>query len=85
MARQIDTKYLTTGAICRLDGTPLPEDEPLMLFRGRDVLLPQVLNYYRGLRDKAGSSKLKLNLLQKQIDTIERWQNQYPDRVRLPD
>ncbi|MDB5178530.1 MAG: hypothetical protein JWN01_473 [Patescibacteria group bacterium] len=83
--RQIDTKYQTSGDITKLDGTPIPADEPLMLFRGRDKLLPQLLDHYKVLRINAGSSEKFIKILQKQIDAIKQWQANNPDRIRIPD
>jgi hypothetical protein len=83
--RQIDSKYKTTGEIFKYDGTPIPEDEPLILFRGRDRLVPQMLDYYNELRIKAGTSQKNMPLLQKQIEVIKRWQAENPDRTRIPE
>ncbi len=85
MPRQIDTKYMTTGEITRLDGSPIPSDEPLMLFRGRDNIIVEMLDYYKDLRHKSGSSKARMALLDEQIQVIKTWQAQNPSKVRTPE
>lgn len=82
--RIIDPKYQTSGTITKKDGTPIPEDEPLILFRSQDRLLPQMLDYYVGLREKAGSSAAGIQALQKHIDAIKKWQAAHPERTRIP-
>jgi hypothetical protein len=82
--RQIDSKYKTTGDLMKLDGTPIPEDEPLMLFRAQDRLLPELLDFYVTLRKKAGSSAAGITALQKHVDTVKRWQKDHPERTRIP-
>jgi hypothetical protein len=83
--RDIDRKYATTGDIIRkLDNSVLPPDEPLILFRGRDRLLPQMLDYYMSLKVEVGSTKERFNVLQSDIDAIKQWQNSHPDRLRTP-
>jgi hypothetical protein len=83
--RRIDTKYQTSGDITRLDGTPIPEDEPLILFRGRDRLVLPMLEHYLQLRLKAGTSKDRLRLLQQQMGVIKEWQQKNIDRTQIPD
>lgn len=83
--RQIDVKYKTSGDITKLDGTPVPDDEPLMLFRGRDKLLLELLNRYAELCRDNGSPPEQLEKLQKQVDTIKTWQAAHPDRLKIPD
>ena len=45
------------------NGQPIPDDEPLILFRGRDRLAVPMLEYYRIL-------SIKDNATQYQIDTM---------------
>ena len=82
--RQIDGKYQTSGDITKLDGTPIPEDEPLMLFRGKDQLLPKLLEQYKQLCLENGSPQGQLDLVQQRIDEIKLWQDSNQDRVRVP-
>lgn len=83
--RQIDEKYQTDGDITKLDGTPIPTDEPLILFRGKDKLLPELLKRYQELCQQAGSPAGQIESLQKRIDTIIEWQTSNPDKLKIPD
>ncbi len=83
--RQIDSKYKTSGDITKLDGTPIPEDEPLILFRGHDKLLPELLESYLEQCRAAGSPQPHLSTLQQRIDAVKQWQAGNPDKVKVPD
>lgn len=83
--RQIDGKYKTSGDITKLDGTTIPDDEPLILFRGHDKLLVKLLKQYKELCQEAGSPARQLELLQEQIDAIEQWQSANQDKLKVPD
>jgi hypothetical protein len=82
--RHIDSKYKITGELMKQDGTPIPADEPLFLFRAQDRLLPKVLDFYIGLRKKAGSSPELIVALSKEAEIIKRWQKEHRDRTRMP-
>lgn len=81
--RIICTKYKTTGDITKLDGTPIPEDEPLFLFRAQDKLLVKTLGYYRKLCISSGTSEETLGMLDEQIAQIEQWQRSHFTRFPL--
>jgi hypothetical protein len=83
--RQIDGKYKTSGDVTKLDGTPIPEDEPLMLFRGQDKLLPELLEKYNELCKNAGSPQDQLDKVAQQIEKIKQWQAANPNRLKTPD
>ncbi len=83
--RKIDEKYQTTGDIQKLDGTPVPEDEPLILFVGHDKVLPEMLRHYNELCRAAGSEEPQLELLSKKIAEIEAWQAANQDKLKAPD
>jgi hypothetical protein len=83
--RKIDGKYQTSGDITKLDGTPIPDDEPLILFRGKDKLLLPLLDYYQVLCKDAGSPDYQISLLGEQIGKIKAWQAGHADRLKIPD
>ena len=83
--RQIDDKYQTNGDITKLDGAPVPEDEPLILFRAKDKLLVKMLDYYQKLCRDAGSPESQTKTLQSRIDTIKAWQANHQDKLKVPD
>jgi hypothetical protein len=83
--RKIGKKYYTDGTtIYKFDGTPIPDDEPLFLFRGRDRLVPHLLGVYLEIRRGIESPKQNIELIQADIDTITQWQHDNPDKVRTP-
>lgn len=83
--RQIDGKYKTSGDITKLDGTPISEDEPLILFRGQDKLLVPLLDHYLELCRGAGSPGGQIKLLRERIAEVKTWQDSHPDRLKVPD
>jgi hypothetical protein len=82
--RQIGAKYHTEGDIYKYDGTLIPPGEPVILFRARDRLVPDVLDFYLALREKITSPKQNLSLLRADSDAIKAWQLSNPDKVRTP-
>ncbi|HUD08200.1 MAG TPA: hypothetical protein VMQ52_03930 [Candidatus Saccharimonadales bacterium] len=83
--RKIGDKYQTSGDITKLDGTPIPEDEPLLLFRAKDNLLIELLEHYQELSRKAGSPEEQINSMTSTIDEIKSWQANHQDRLGVPD
>jgi hypothetical protein len=83
--RKIGAKYYTDGSdIFKYDQTPIPHDEPLILFRGRDRLVPQMLEYYLKLRQQITDPKQNLDYLKNDFETIADWQKANPGKVRTP-
>jgi hypothetical protein len=63
----------------------IPDDEPVIVFRGRDKLLPQVLTHYKALCQQNDTGMRHVGLVQKTLDRIAEWQLKNPDKVRTPD
>jgi hypothetical protein len=63
----------------------IPGDEPVILFRGRDRLVPEMLAHYILLCEQAGSPGRHLDLARGCRQKIMGWQAEHPDRVRVPD
>jgi hypothetical protein len=74
----IDRKY---GRVTLEHGT-IAEDEPVVVFRAQDVLLPELLQHYRLLCADAGSPPRHLDAIDKATDAIETWQQTH--RVQVP-
>ena len=83
--RQIDGKYKTDGNVTKLDGTPITDDEPLVLFRAKDKLLPQLLEDYKKLCQDAGCQAQQVETLGPLIQQVKDWQATHQDKVKLPD
>lgn len=65
-----DNKY---GKVT-LEHGDIGEDEPVIVFRAKDVLLPKVLAYYIMCCVKAGSPVRHINIIMESLDKIKRWQ-----------
>ena len=76
----IDGKY---GKVTLEYGT-IGEDEPVVVFRAKDVLLPKVLMYYHLFCLKEGSPDEHLELILKSLDRVKAWQKKNPALVRTP-
>ena len=83
--RQIDGKYKTDGNITKMDGTPIPDDEPLILFRAKDKLLPQVIENYKRLCQAAGCQPQQVESLGPLVQQVKDWQTANAGKVKLPD
>lgn len=88
-----DPKYtITEGAIHHIEGGyALPGDEPLMLFRGKDALLPELIEWYRDrltveLHQETMPSRIKviqdhLATSAERLAAVQEFQANHPERV----
>jgi len=74
----VDRKY---GRVTLEHGNHIPEDEPVVVFRAKDMLLPKVLAYYRLFCWKAGSPRRHLSLIDDSLAAVEAWQRENPPKV----
>lgn len=74
----IDAKY---GRVTVENGD-IGEDEPVVVFRAQDRLLPQVLAYYHLFCLKAGSPKRHLDAVLTARDAVLTWQQSH--RTQTP-
>ena len=77
----IDRKY---GRV-KLEHGTIGEDEPVVVFRAQDRLLPKVLAYYRLFCWKEGSPQRHLELVDASLAAVEQWQTEGFHRVHTPD
>lgn len=77
MARIIDAKYEIDdgGYLVKrdFDGSQIPLDEPLFLFRGQDALATAAIRYYADLVRHATRNDKMANLILEQVGKMERW------------
>jgi hypothetical protein len=60
----------------------IPEDEPVFLFRGQDMLAPAVLRYYAFLCDHQGLTEIA-SLARQQAKNMEQWPTRkYPTLLK---
>ena len=77
----IDRKY---GRVTFENGA-IEEDEPVVVFRAQDALLPKVLMYYQLFCTKVGSPKRHLDIIYDSMKNVEVWQELNPRKVKYPD
>ncbi len=83
--RTVGKKFKIPGPVLDASGQPLPDDEPIMLFRAKDKLLPDLMEYYISLRRQHGQSDANLADLRAYADELAAWQASHPDRLKYPD
>lgn len=66
----IDNKY---GQVI-VSGSTIAEDEPVVVFRAQDKMLPDLLKIYKILCKAAGSPKKHLDLIHESAEQIRAWQ-----------
>lgn len=59
------------------------EDEPVIVFRAQDQLLPKVLMYYHLFCLKAGSPRKHLDIIVDSIERVKAWQRN--NRTKVPE
>jgi len=74
----IETKY---GIVV----DSIPEDEPIMLFRGQDKAFVYLLSIYIFLCELIGSPEDHLRELRHKLYLIHAWQHENRDSVKVPD
>lgn len=62
----------------------IAEDEPVVVFRARDLLLIDVLAYYADRCEERGSPNRHLKIINNTLYAVVAWQTQNPDLVRVP-
>jgi hypothetical protein len=67
----IDGKY---GRVTFEKDNTIGENEPVVVFRAQDKLLPEVLNAYQRLAIKAGSPERHLQAIEAAKSDVEHWQ-----------
>jgi len=68
----IDGKY---GRVTLERGT-IDEDEPVVVFRAQDRLLPKLLKIYKIMCELAGSPQRHLDLIHESAMTVKAWQEE---------
>jgi len=77
-----DHKY---GQVTLEHGDHIPADEPVIVFRARDVLTPQLLAYYHMLCMNAGSPMRHLRLVAEAHQRFLAWQAEHAGDIKVPD
>lgn len=77
----IDLKY---GRVSTEHGT-IGEDEPVVVFRAQDRLLPKLLKVYRYFCDLAGSPAHHLEAIDNAAAAVKAWQANHPPKTPSSD
>lgn len=82
----IDPKYHIEAEriIKTSNGEPIPDDEPMILFRARDVLALDMLKEYLYLSVKAGCVGYQLLGVAERISVFESFAFRNPNRMKQP-
>jgi len=73
----VDSKY---GRVTLEHGT-VGADEPVIVFRAQDQLVPKLLGIYWNLCKAAGSPQRHLDMISRRIDEIAAWQDGHATKV----
>jgi hypothetical protein len=84
--RQVDSKFsIHQDEIVKTsNGEPIPHDEPVMIFRGRDRLALPLIRIYRELGFIDGCNDYHNTLIDKQIAAFEEFRAKHPERMKQP-
>jgi len=84
--RRIDPKFHIEGdqIIKTSNGDPIPEDEPLMLFRARDRNALAVLYEYRRLCVLDGCNDFQMDGIHNRILAFEKFRDTQSERMKQP-
>lgn len=84
--RIIDLKHHIEGEeiIKTGNGQPIPQEEPLALFRARDYLAMPLLEHYRKLCAADGCNDFQLGQIDELIVRFRGFAADYPERMKQP-
>ncbi len=66
------------------NGDPIPDDEPLMLFRARDHNALVTLRYYRQVCKADGCNDFQLAGIDNRIEAFVKFRAEHADRMKQP-
>jgi hypothetical protein len=74
----IDQKY---GRVTLERQRNIADDEPVIVFRAQDQLLPGLLRLYRALCESAGSPENHLRAIDHTARVVKEWQADHPTKI----
>lgn len=87
MIKRIDNKHSITsdGVIIKTsNGSPIPDHEPKILFRGRDKLAIPMLQFYLGLCLQDGCTKYQEESMRSMIKEFEVFRDSFSSTMKQP-
>jgi hypothetical protein len=84
--RVLDEKFgiQNNQLVKRSTGEAIPEDEPLFILRGSDLLAYPTLFYYLTLCGRESCSKRQILLMNNQLEKFLDYLDAHPDLMKLP-
>ena len=84
--KRIDNKHHLQGEqiVKTGNGVPIPDDEPVILFRARDRLAIPMLRFYRELCVADGCTEFQLQSLDDMMRRFEDFATKNPDAMKQP-
>lgn len=81
-----EPKYIIEGQVVnRQSGHQIPDDEPVFLVRGRDILACALLEAYKEMAAEENCTAEHLDAIDHRIDQFEKFAQDHPERMRTPD
>jgi hypothetical protein len=82
---QIDEKHhIEVKIIKTTNDQPIPDNEPTILFRGRDKLALPMLRYYKELCEKDGATAYQLHSMDVMINKFIDFEREHGDKMKQP-
>lgn len=84
----VDPKDGDTRLVNRASREQIPDDEPVFIFRARDVHAQATLEHYLKLCNAGDSTEVDpphLEIIQKRIQDFEKFATENPERMKWPD
>lgn len=70
---------------CKDKWPTIPDDEPVFILRGKDKLAMQVVKVWMDLAREAGVNQGKMIRVREHFEAMERFSDEHPDRMKIPD
>lgn len=70
---------------CKAKWPTIPDDEPVFVIRGKDKLAARAVSHWMDLAAQAGVNDDKLKAVAAHLKDIVDFQEQHPERCKIPD
>jgi len=79
-------KYKIVGdkIVSKDTGEPIPDDEPIVIIRARDVVSKKAIGFIRAMYERNDIPLEKLAGLRERIEAFHEWQIANPDKLKIP-
>lgn len=70
---------------CKDKWPEIPDDEPVLVLRGKDKLARKVVKYWLELAREAGVNQGKMIRVREHLDAMDAFAVNNPERMKIPD